>query len=542
MFFLLINVVPVAGQHEATLCPHWIYFTDKAGVDFNPFDHFDPLAIERRLHNGLPLVDSLDLPVREDYVAQVKALCDSLDGVSRWLNAAVVYATGDQLRSVALLPFVRHVEPVMQLQMAARDTVAESREFTEVLRLQTARMNGSAFRDSGFTGKGIRIAIFDVGFPSVDTHSAFRHIVARHGIIKTYDFSMRADNVFRGVGHGTAVLSCIAGMYRDSIPMGLATDAEFLLARTERIFTEWTAEEHRWIYAAEWADQNGAHIISSSLGYTGQRYAPQQMDGRTAPISRAANIAAAKGILVVNSAGNDGDTRWRTVGAPADADSVLTVGGTNPYTDIVFDFSSFGPTADHRLKPNVCAYGEAVTATKKDFGFSFGTSFACPLVAGFAACAMQAKPDLVTMEVFHQIEASGHLYPYFDYSHGYGIPLADKFLGTKPVIDTTFRFQRVGDGLLVTLDEALFPEDLGQLYEELIWTRDEMASHYQLPEGTPQKNLYYHVKDENGVITRYAVVLPHEKTPLVLHEGTDFQEGHTVTVHYEGFTDSIIMK
>jgi subtilisin family serine protease len=427
------------------------------------------------------------------------------------------------------------------MQMSASGTARDTAGFNRLLRWQTERMVGSSFRDSGFTGKGVRIAVFDVGFPKVDTHEAFEHIRKRNGIAATYDFSLNDANVYRGMNHGTAVLSCLAGMY-DSIPMGLATDAEFLLARTERLITEWSVEEFRWVVAAEWADRNGADIISSSLGYTAQRYFPEEMDGQTAPVSRAANIAASKGILVINSAGNDGDSRWRTVGAPADADSVLAVGGTNPYTDIAIDFSSFGPTADLRLKPNLCAFGEAVTASRNDHVVSFGTSFACPLIAGFAACAMQARPELSTMELFKALEQSGHLYPYFDYVHGYGVPLADKFVGLKQLSDTTFRFERIGDGLMINLVEVDFPEDLGLIHDLHLIGGGRVASQFQLPEGTIQRNLYYHVRDERGVLLRFGAILPYERTPLILYEGVDFKAGQTVSVHYEGFTNSILIE
>lgn len=166
----------------------------------------------------------------------------------------------------------------------------------------------------------------------------------------------------------------------------MASNAEFLLARTE-VNAEPFAEEEWWLAAAEWAGKNGAHIINSSLGYTYHRYFPEQMDRKTSLVARAANMAASKGIIVVNAMGNDGDNSWKAVGTPADADTVLSVGSVDPYKEYKINFSSFGPTVDGRMKPNVTNSGFAAVAVKKDkLGNAHGTSFASPLISGFVAC------------------------------------------------------------------------------------------------------------------------------------------------------------
>ena len=516
---LLVSSRPATGQPGF----HWVFLADKDGVTFDPFDYLDPHAIGRRMKHNLPLFDHRDLPVRGDYLLQIRALCDSIDGSSRWFNAAIVLASEEQVEAIRHLPFVTEVQPVVPLEVSAKLSLADSL----MMLLQTERLQASVFRDSGYTGKGVRVAIFDVGFPDVDTHPAFKHIHEREGIVATRDFTHNNADVYGGASHGTAVLSCIAGM-RDSIPLGLATDAEFLLARTERLLTEWRAEEHRWVRAAEWADKHGADIISSSLGYTFHHYFRENMDGKTAIISCAANIAASKGILVINSAGNEGTSRWQTIGAPADADSVLAVGGTDPFTDASISFSSIGPTADLRLKPNVCAFGQALTASRKDYSVNSGTSFACPLVAGFAACAMQARPDFKAMETFHAIEQSGHLYPYFDYAHGYGIPQAERFLGLWKETDTTFHFSLTDGELSIVINDTLF---IDSTFQEERYVR-----------GKPRKNLYYRVMDEDGQLQNYGVILVHSRTPLTLFEDVDYRRGQVVSIHYERFTDSITIE
>lgn len=509
---------------------YWVTFNNKPECNFDPVEYFQPKALERRTRQGLQEYDDRDLPVNEDYLVQLRALCDSIDGVSRWLNAAVVHASLDQVERVRLLSFVTDVMPIGTLEI----TGAMSEGDSLMLLLQTERMRGSLFTNAGYTGKGLRIAIFDVGFPKVDEHPAFEHIRERNGIIATYDFSRKTEDVYRGAAHGTSVMSCIAGM-KGAAPIGLAYDADFLLARTERLLTEFTAEEHRWVFAAEWADKMGADIISSSLGYTVQRYFIEDMDGRTSMISRAANIAASKGILVINSAGNEGDTRWRTVGAPADADSVLAIGGTDPYTDVGINFTSLGPTADLRMKPNVCAFGTAVAASRKNYSVASGTSFAAPLVAGFAACAWQANPLLSNMELFKAIEESGHLAPYYDYVHGYGIPQADKFLGEKKV-DTTFVFEESKEAVSVALaDTFVLKRTFFDPFESV---STEGSGGY---EG-PKRNLYYHVSYPDGLLKKYGVVLGIDKRPLVLVRGLDYEKGELVRIHFEGFTDTITIE
>lgn len=174
--------------------------------------------------------------------------------------------------------------------------------------------------------------------------------------------------------------------------------------------------------AAEWADKNGVDIINSSLGYTGPRYLPENMDGKTAFVSKAAQLAVDKGILVVSSAGNEGTGKWKRIAAPGDATGVLTVGGIDPYTGIHSNFSSFGPSWDKRLKPEVCAYGTAIVSSRTGLVISEGTSFSSPLVAGFAACLKQRYPLLKNTELKELICRSGDLWPYFDYAHGYGVP------------------------------------------------------------------------------------------------------------------------
>ena len=430
----------------------WVFFTDKNGTTFDPYTYFDAKAIERYRQCGADLYDITNYPVRQTYVDGVNALATEEIGASRWMNALGVMATPEQAAAIEALPYVLRVQMIEASGMVVASDIQSADvpgllDFATVdgpLEAQLVRMGGMAFRDKGIDGRGIRIAVFDGGFPQVNTHVAFKHLRDNHQIIKTWNFPNNKENVYGWNSHGTMTLSCIAGRAGDK-DLGLATGAEFLLARTE-VSSEPAKEEVWWQMAVEWADRNGANIISSSLGYGKERYCTKDMDG-TAYVAKAGNLAARKGILVCNSAGNEADDKqWKTIITPADADSVLCIGGIeNSLTEYNhIEFSSYGPSADGRLKPNVCAFGYARTANvgKGDdkFHYVHGTSFSCPLVAGFAACAWQASPGKTVMEMFRLIEQSADLYPYADYSFGYGVPQAAFFTGTAVKVAPTFRF------------------------------------------------------------------------------------------------------
>ena len=424
----------------------WVFFTDKANTTFNPYEYFDQKAIERRLQLHLSLYDSTDFPLNANYVRQVGKLSEEVVGETRWFNALAVVATADNIAKIAQYKFVKEIVPieteanltsVNEPEINVNAYLDALTDSTLKVHKQLKRMGGDLFVNEGIDGKGIRIAVFDGGFPSVDKHDAFKHLRENHQIIKTWNFPLKKENVYGWNSHGTMTLSCIAGIEKNK-KIGLATGAEFLLARTE-VSIEPAREEVWWMQAVEWADKNGANIISSSLGYGDTRHKVSDMNGKKCLVTRAANMAASKGILVCNSMGNEGDKQtWRTLIAPADADSVLAVGGINPYNDKHTDFSSYGPTADGRIKPNVCAFAtqcEVASPCKEKECSSFtqasGTSFSCPLVAGFAACAWQKHPELKAMELKNAIERSADLYPYYDYAYGYGVPQAAYFMFPK---------------------------------------------------------------------------------------------------------------
>jgi len=478
---------------------------------FNPHTFFHPKAIERRLREGLPIDDESEWPICTHHSEALVSAGADIKMLSRWFNAAVVWADVHQIDAIRRLPIIAMVEEfeMNQTAIAEYQTIADEDE-QELLVKQVERMGADVLEAEGLNGKGIRVAIFDVGFSGADRNPAFDHLRAANRIIKTRDFVKNRDDVYLGGSHGTSVWSCIGGKV-DGKWSGLAWDAEFLLARTELASREPFSEEENWVAAAEWADQHGADIINSSLGYTNKRYFPEQMNGKKSFITRGANMAARKGMLVVNAAGNEGSGSWRVISAPADADSVLAVGGLVPCCNYRIDFSSFGPTADKRMKPNVCAQGRVYCAAENGNSSADGTSFASPLMAGFAACMWQKHRTLKCMELFRNIEESGHLFPYFDYAHGFGLPHPSRFKQEKPKA-LFYRLERdaTGQEIRVQLTDSL----AGDASPEL---------------------LYYAIVRPNGLLESYYAINVTESIPLRIN--TALLGNNRLRIHYRGQTE-----
>lgn len=491
---------------------YWVFFTDKKGVKFDPYSYFDKKAIERRINSGISLFDEKDFPLNQDYINQVASIVTDLDIQLRWFNVADVLATDNEIKSVEKLPFVKKIvkKNPIDIELTNID-IKDAKDLFDseetILQNQTERLGGKVFLENGIDGKGIRIAIFDGGFPNYDKHEAFEHIRNENRIIKTWDFTKKNANVSRGVSHGTSTFSCIAGKKADK-NIGMATGAEFMLAITE-VNSEPYKEEKWWLAAMEWADKNGADIISSSLGYVFQRYFPEEMDGHHSLVSEAARIAARKGMLVVNSAGNEATNKyWKTIITPADVDSVLSVGGIDPMTNYHINFSSFGPTSDGKMKPNVCAFGKVMAAEKNGFGTMEGTSFSCPLVSGFAACAWQTKRELNNMQLFNEIEKSADLYPYFDYAHGYGVPQASYFIpGETDSVEVTFEVVVNEDEITIMANDM--PEtEYDSTYMEDEYGQDNIddSSDEQIEEEMDNSDIELNVIEESDTIS--ALELP----------------------------------
>jgi subtilisin family serine protease len=441
----------------------WVEFADKG--EAGPADlarrlaaaaaALDPHARERRRRAGVhPLVDYLDLPVHAPYLEALRARGLAPYGVSRWFNRAAVRATGAQLAELAVLSGVAAVRPVERAERAgeppaalpaAAGPAAAGVPGYGLTQAQVAQLGVPALHDSGYTGAGVRICVLDDGFNRHATHAALRAADVR----AVRDFVRGTDDptdtsATTGFRHGTETFGCIAG----NLPgryVGTAPGAEFLLARTEDGAGETRVEMVHWAAGAEWADSAGADIISSSVGYMTfdapeTSYVYADMDGRTTLVSRAAQIAAAKGILLVNSAGNEGNRPWHYIIAPADVhgDSLVAAAAVDA-AGVVASFSSYGPSADGRVKPDLAALGVSawVVSPSADTAYTrmSGTSFSCPLLAGLAACVMQARPAWPPRLVIRALRASASRAGDPDDRVGHGIPDGAAVLRWAP--DTT---------------------------------------------------------------------------------------------------------
>lgn len=497
---------------------YWIFFSDKKDCTFNPQTYFAPQALQRRALHKLPSADFTDYPVNETYLAQVTAAATETGYASRWFNAVEIIATPGQLETIRAFSFVKEVQTAAYFQWQPAAIKKQQRDDTLLARKaekQAQILQGEQFLNRGITGKGITVAILDVGFVGYKRNPAFAELL-RNGQIKlTYDFVSKDENVDAGDTHGTEVLSCMAGT-TDFTNLGMATGANYLLARIAKPMGNQQLAESRWLAAMEWADKNGAHIINNSGGPNTRSYFPEQMDGKTCLISRAGNMAARKGMLVVSAAGNEGEEGEPRILPPSDADSVLCVGAAERKRGncLHSSFSSYGPTADLRAKPDVCAPGDVITA-----GGSFendedeGTSFSSPLVAGFAACVLQLQPNTTCMELFAELKKSGSLYPYFDYYHGTGFPQASYFLDSiKPAPPAT----------LFKLDSDAFS----------VWAQFDIPA---LEEEEPASEglLYYAVEDNNGRLLEYHIVdVLHKKVTVANRR--DYNSDYKVKLFYKG--------
>jgi subtilisin family serine protease len=297
------------------------------------------------------------------------------------------------------------------------------------MREQLALLGVPALQEKGFKGKGVLIAVLDAGFSRANQVGYLKHLFDEKRIIDTYDFITRDGNVYNDHFHGLNCLSTIAAN-QPGVMVGAAYEASFALYRTENELSETPYEEATWLIAAERADSLGADIISCSLGYNTfddprHDYTIQDLDGKTALVTRAAQQAVRTGILVVNSAGNSGNDPWKFITSPADADSILAVGATYANRSYA-PFSSIGPTADGRIKPDVSAQGVG-TVIGNNIGEGFastgnGTSFSAPQIAGLAAILWQAYPQLTTQQLITVIKKSGHLAANPDNMLGFGVP------------------------------------------------------------------------------------------------------------------------
>lgn len=434
---ILIAAAPAAAAQE-TIFKFLVRFTDKEQSGYsvsNPHEFLSQRSIDRRTRQGIQ-VTGQDLPVSRVYIDSIAKLPLDVLYTSRWMNAAVIRTQDSSL--AATLPdhsFISGIDYLYRSNLGKKSSYNKWEMSHTGGDLpsdhQIEMLQGHTLHQAGYKGQGMLIAVLDAGFAYADTVSGFAALFNTGRIVGTKTY-VHTDSSFYypyNGSHGANVLSIMGGTLPERFT-GSAPEASFFLIQTEDVATEFRIEEANWLAGAELADSIGADIINTSLGYsTGftdamHDYDYSQMDGNTAIVTQAAELAASRGILVVTSAGNSGrpENPWGYVTAPADGDSVLAVGAVDAGRQRAV-FSSRGPTYDGRVKPDVMAQGVGTWLIRTG-GISTGngTSYSSPVMAGLVACLWQKNPGISNIELIEALRASASLNPYPDTLYGYGIP------------------------------------------------------------------------------------------------------------------------
>ncbi|HYF31388.1 MAG TPA: S8 family peptidase [Chitinophagaceae bacterium] len=442
-----LSFLSATAQHSRQI----VVFKDKKGTQStlaNPSAYLSAKAIARRTSQGIA-VDSTDLPISRDYLDSIAAVPGVIIlNKSKWLNQVLVRITDpNAITRINSFPFVKStsgIAPRVRPGYISKNIIEEAE-----LPVDNARPYGTAgvdldyggtvnqirihkgeyLHNLGFTGQTITMAILDAGFLNYKTNPALDSVRLQGRILGEWDYVANHASVNEDNNHGANCFSIIASN-RPGIIVGSAPHARFWLLRTEDVFSEYPIEEQNWAVGAEFADSAGVDMISSSLGYSdfddpAFDYSHAERDGNTSIVTRAADLAARKGIIVMNSAGNSGASAsdLRYVNCPADGDSVCTVGAVDVNGNIA-NFSSWGPNGAGKLKPNIVSVGAGTVyaSTAGNPVAGNGTSYSNPNVAGLIACFWQAFPELNNMQVIDAVQKSSHRYLTPDARYGYGIP------------------------------------------------------------------------------------------------------------------------
>ena len=438
LFFFLFLTTSAFSQEDA-----WVYFNAKG----NEQTYYDaPLlmlsqrSLDRRITQNIP-VDFKDVPLNQAYVNQIKGVAGlTVMAKSKWLNALHIRGTQSVINSLKGFSFVEKIDFANKKLNQTGKVVKESK-FNELTSTKNTKinfaygssanqiqmLNGQVLHQQNYTGTGKVIAIMDAGFPGVNTVQPFQRLRDNNQIVGGYDFVSRNSNFYTGNSHGTLVLSTMGG-YKDNALVGTAPDAAYYLFITEDAASENPVEESLWVEAAESADSLGVDIVNTSLGYfefdnPSYNHTYSEMNGATAFISRGAEIAFSRGMIIVAAAGNEGGTSKPYIAVPADAVSVIAVGAVNA-TKVKASFSSIGPTSDGRIKPDVMAQGVA-SVLSNEFGTittANGTSFSSPIMAGMIASLWQAYPNKTNKQIRQLVIESGDRFTQPNNQYGFGIP------------------------------------------------------------------------------------------------------------------------
>ena len=389
-------------------------------ASINPQNYLSQQSISRRNKNQV-IFSKEDYPVHQPYIDEVKGMGVAVKITSKWFNAVLVLADETQKTNLETTVFVDSLVLVSRLLKGSSQPKPPARTFETRSSMGEYFVNDKSLEGYFNRGQGVKIAVFDGGFLGVNQHEEFQHLYEEERIV-TKDLLANGTNVYQYNDHGTQVLSVLAAAN------GLVPQADYELYVTEDVDIETRVEEIYWLRAAEMADSSGVDIINSSLGYSlfhnlkEEDYQLADLDGKTSIITRAANFATSKGIIVVTSVGNEGkEAGWNKMNMPGDAFDVITVGAVNA-SGFRADFSSLGPTADGRIKPEIMSLGVAVNVLNKNgWTTAGGTSFSAPSISGVCALLLQQNATLTREEVKQLIIQSGNRYDQPDNEYGYGV-------------------------------------------------------------------------------------------------------------------------
>lgn len=431
--FIIGMLIVLASTSAYAQVEGWLYFVDKPQAEQlidEPQLFLSQRAVDRRALNEIP-IDFYDVPLHSPYIDQISTI-ESIEilAQSKWLNAVYLRIDEENIplllaqTAVERLQLANHLT-LFPLEISCVDQWDEASyglSWPAVSQLHLQQLHTASY-----TGNGVLIAVMDNGFERLNQIPAFSPMISEGRLLDMYNYVQRSTQVFEQGAHGTMVMSTLAA-YEPNALIGGAPHAEYLLYVTEDTTRETPLETALWIEAAERADYLGADILTTSLGYvdfdnTAYTYTYAMLDGQQLPISRAAHIAATRGLLVINSAGNSGNSNFPWIGAPADAADVIAVGAVTATGDLA-SFSSIGPSADGRMKPDLVAQGVAnpVYMPNGDIAYVNGTSFSGPWIAAGFACLRQALPEATVAQLKAWVFESAHQYATPNNAMGYGIP------------------------------------------------------------------------------------------------------------------------
>lgn len=511
-----------------------LHFTDKDTIIYRinkPEDYLSARAIQRRINQHIAIGYD-DLPVNPFYIDSLRKMGLKVYNPSKWFNSVTIESTDTMLLdTITALSFIKTKTKNIHTLHTTHADITEhllSSPFSYGNAYRQIEIHhGDSLHAKGYTGHNMIIAVIDGSFGGADSMPAFDSLRTSGRILGVRDFVEFDDDVYIGTDHGMKVLSVMAANIPGQL-IGSAPHASYWLLRSENeINYEYITEEDNWIRAAEFADSAGVDIINSSLGYNiyqddNTSYQYSDLDGNTARISIAANIAASKGMLVITSAGNEGNKDWRYITTPADAHHIIAVGAVTS-DGYRTPFSSIGPTADGRIKPDLMAMGTDVYLQKNPgiIATGQGTSYAAPIIAGLSACLWQAHPQATGKEIKDALLQSASHYHNPDNYYGYGIPdvaRALEILNAYKAIKKNIPYVIIYPNPCIEYFDIVLYEH----YTEKIWLhlttlnghsiiKKQIASNINrriyLPEGITSGMYILHIYGQDFFISKKIVVL-----------------------------------